>query len=138
MKKVHYFVYGLLAGAVLVLSSVVLVQTVDQNRANAQANAATSSETAMVTAQHNGTEHILYVSTKNTKGEPVLMAYAMPQYGNLGLLAARSLKYDRRLVDFSTRRPQPPQGKTAPTYESLREMWMKRKNQNTKGGGDRR
>ncbi len=123
MKKVHYFVYGLLAGAVLVLSSVVLVQSVDTNKARAQGGASSSSDVAMVTGQYQQSEHILYVVANNPKGEPVLMSYAMPAIGNFGLIAARSLKYDRRMKDIAFGRPQGRSNKTSPPYTRVKRAY---------------
>ncbi len=132
MKKTHYFIYGLLTGAVLVLSSIILVQSVDTNRAQAQASASNTPDIAMVSAQYQQSEHILYVATKNTNGEPVLMAYAAPSYNNFGLLGARSLQYDREMTDFLAGRPRAQGSKTSPPVSEIRQAYEESKRQNTK------
>ncbi len=137
MQNVHYYIYGLLTGAVLILSTLLMVRSF--NDANAQANAASGQDIAMVTGQYQNSESILYVVMPNPdNGEPVLLSYASPSY-QLSLVGARNLRYDRRIMDVGFGRPQATgNNKTYPPLDQMREKFRQGQNQQGNQGQNQR
>lgn len=132
MKSIHYYVYGLLTGSVLILSTILMVKSF--NEAEAQSTASRSQEVAMVTGQYQNSEHMLYVIMQNPgNGQPVLLTYSVTNY-QLGLVAARNMKFDRRVIDQTFGRPQPGQnGKTYPSFGTMKQSFEQ--GQTNRGGG---
>ncbi len=134
MKQVHYYIYGLLTGSVLILSTILMVQSF--NDARAQSSASGTQNVAMVTGQYQNSESILYVVVPNPdNGEPVLLSYTSPNY-QLSLVGARNLRYDRRVIDAAFGRPQRSQGgKTFPPVSEMKENYRSGQNQSGQGQG---
>lgn len=94
-------------------------------------------EVVVATGQVQGNEHVLWILAPNTDPDHenmTLMTYTVRNY-QPELVGARSIKYDRRLIDAVFRRGEP-QGKTQPTVEKIGEAYRRNKKNKEKESED--
>lgn len=132
MKKQFIFFYGVLMGALLFVIGAFVMHQNSTNKAIAQhgggggmqgAGASMGSDFAAISGQVQGSESVLWVVTKDSKGNLKLLTYTARGFSTR-LLGVRNLKYDKKVFDVT----YPPHGKNPsakpgiPPVESVKEQ----------------
>lgn len=106
------------------LSGILFVSFLDHNKATAQGGSASSSnEFAVATGTVQGQESVLWIVTKDDRGNPKLLTYTSRGW-ETRLLGARTLQFDLKMRDViypaQGRNPQPKAG--VPPVTQLEEL----------------